>query len=61
MHVAIKKNEKKKKKNKKNKYFFEKTRCHCNGKLILPYYRNMLYKYSLDPAKNVLHVTKLRH
>ena len=31
-HIALKTSEKK---NMKNKYFFKKTRCHCNGKLIL--------------------------
>ena len=54
-------------KNMKNKYFFKKkTRCPCNGKLILLFidfqeFYVLLYTYSLDQAKNVLRVTKSRY
>ena len=59
-NTAIRTNEKNKK-----KYFFKKTRCRCNGKLILLFinfqeFYILLHTYSLDQINNVLPVTKSR-
>ena len=53
MHIACKANET----NTKNKSFKE-ARCRCNGEVIVMY---LVYRYSLDQAKNVLNVTKWQH